>query len=206
MTFPDQRYGSAGAFADEYFARIAEAGKSVNRDALEAAAQLMAAGYQRGATLYVCGNGGSACISDSFVCDHAKLIQTDTTLKPRVVSLASNVAMLTAIGNDISYDDIFVYPLQTSAQAGDMLLTVSASGNSENVVRALQWAKDNGLETISFTGFEGGRSAEIADVNLHVQGDNYGVIEDTHQSLMHILAQHIRSLFMDEGVIRDRKF
>ncbi|MGB0670254.1 MAG: SIS domain-containing protein [Rhodospirillales bacterium] len=206
MTFPDMKYATIGAFADDYYAHLARAAASVDRTKLGKAAKLLADGYIRGATLYVCGNGGSACISDSFVCDHAKLIQTDTQVKPKVISLASNVAMLTAIGNDISYDDIFVYPLQTSAQAGDMLLTVSASGNSENVVRALQWGADNGLQSVSFTGFEGGRSAKLADVNLHVEGDNYGVIEDTHQSLMHILAQYIRLELMDEALVTQRKF
>ncbi len=114
--------------------------------------------------------------------------------------------MITAIANDISYDEIFVYQLQTLAEPGDVLLTVSSSGDSENVVRAAQWAKDQGLEVIAFTGFEGGRTAKLATINLHVSGDNYGVVEDTHQGLMHILAQFIRQNRMDESMIRERKF
>ena len=113
---------------------------------------------------------------------------------------------ITAIANDISFDDIFVFQLQTLADAGDVLVSVSSSGDSENVVRAAQWAKDNGVKVISFTGFDGGRTAKLADINLHVDGDNYGVVEDTHQSLMHILAQFIRLGRMDEDTIRDRKF
>ena len=76
----------------------------------------------------------------------------------------------------------------------------------ENVVRAAQWAKLNGLDVIAFTGFSGGRTAGLATVNLHVEGDNYGVVEDTHQGLMHILAQYIRLVRMDEDTIRKRKF
>ncbi|MEZ4764049.1 MAG: hypothetical protein R3C26_12965 [Calditrichia bacterium] len=83
---------------------------------------------------------------------------------------------------------------------------MSSSGNSENIVRAAAWAKENGIPVISLTGFEGGRSAQIADVNLHVTADNYGVIEDVHQSLMHVLAQYIRQAHMDEHLIQERKF
>ena len=87
-----------------------------------------------------------------------------------------------------------------------MLISISSSGDSENVVRACQWAKENGVSVIAMTGFAGGRSAALADVNLHVVGDNYGVVEDTHQSLMHILAQFIRLSRMDAGAISARKF
>jgi phosphoheptose isomerase len=92
------------------------------------------------------------------------------------------------------------------AQSGDVLITISSSGDSENIVRAAQLAKDTGLSVISMTGFSGGRSADIADVNLHVNANNYGVIEDVHQSLMHILAQYVRQSHMAESVIQQRKF
>ena len=140
------------------------------------------------------------------MCDHCKLVQTDTQLTPRVVSLSATVEIITAIGNDISYDEIFLYQLRSLARPGDALITISSSGDSENIVRAAKWAKENGLSVISMTGFSGGRSAKIADVNLHVTADNYGVIEDAHQSLMHILAQYVRQAHMDEAVIKQRKF
>jgi phosphoheptose isomerase len=133
-------------------------------------------------------------------------VQTDTDLTPRVISLSTTVEMITAIANDISYDEVFVYQLRSLARPGDALITISASGDSENVVRAAAWARDNGIPVIAMTGFSGGRSAAIADVNLHVAADNYGVVEDVHQSLMHILAQHIRQARMDEAVIQQRKF
>jgi D-sedoheptulose 7-phosphate isomerase len=108
--------------------------------------------------------------------------------------------------HDLSFDAVFVYQLRSLAKARDVLITISSSGDSENIVRAAGWAKENGLGVISMTGFSGGRSARIADVNLHVAADNYGVIEDVHQSLMHILAQHIRQAHMDEEIIQQRKF
>ncbi|OHC75560.1 MAG: phosphoheptose isomerase [Rhodospirillales bacterium RIFCSPLOWO2_12_FULL_58_28] len=206
MTFPDEKYKDIAAYGDAYFERLGKAAASVDRGKLGEAARILTDVYRRRATLYVCGNGGSAVISATFVCDHVKLIQTDTDLVPRVVSLNDNISMITAISNDISYDDIFVYQLKSSADPGDALLTISSSGDSENVVRAAQWARNNKLEVISFTGFSGGRTAKTATVNLHVEADNYGIIEDTHQSLMHILAQYIRLSIMPPDLIAKRKF
>lgn len=206
MTFPDQRFPDAGRFASAYFAEIAAAAASLDPEKLGQAADILAEAYGSGGTVFACGNGGSAAISNHLVCDHCKLVQTDTDLNPRVVSLSAAIEMITAIANDISYDEVFVYQLRSLAKPGDVLITISSSGDSENIVRAALWAKDQGIPVISMTGFSGGRSAEIADVNLHVTADNYGVIEDVHQSLMHILAQHLRQSHMDEALISQRKF
>ncbi len=206
MTFPDQKYDHIAAFAEDYFAQVRSAAASVDRGRLAEAARLLEEAYQRGATVFACGNGGSAAIASGFVCDHAKLIQTDTDLVPKVVSLSDNVPMMTAIANDLSYDEVFVYQLRTIAGSGDELVTVSASGDSENVVKAARWARDNKLDVVAFTGFEGGRTAGLATVHLHVGADNYGVVEDVHQSLMHILAQYIRQSRMSAGLVADRKF
>jgi phosphoheptose isomerase len=206
MTFPDKKFASVAEYAGAYFYQGKAAAASVDAEKLEAAFVCLDAAYERGGMVYVCGNGGSASISNHLVCDHSKGGQTDTDLRPKVVSLSTNMEMITAIANDISFDDIFVYQLRTLAEDGDMLITISSSGDSENIVRAAGWAKEKGLDVIAFTGFDGGRSAKLATINLHVEGDNYGVVEDTHQSLMHILAQYIRLKRMDDGTIQERKF
>lgn len=206
MTFPDKRYGTITDFLGDYFARCAAAARSVPSDALSRAAEVLTAAYAGGHTIYACGNGGSAAISNHLLCDHAKCIRTDTDLMPRVISLSANLELITAIANDIAFDDVFVYQLQNLGRPGDVLITISSSGDSENVVRAAQWARDNGLQTIAMTGFSGGRTGRLADVHLHVEGDNYGVVEDVHQSLMHILAQYIRQARMSDAHIRERKF
>lgn len=206
MTFPDERFTDPGRYLDAYFERLAAAAASVDRDSFGAAVEVLASLYREGGYLYSCGNGGSAAIANHLVCDHCKLVRTDTSLLSRVVSLSTTVEMITAIGNDLSYDEVFVYQLRTLAREGDALITVSSSGDSENIVRAATWAKENGMPVISMTGFDGGRSAGIADVNLHVDADNYGVIEDVHQSLMHTLAQYVRQANMDESLISQRKF
>jgi len=206
MTFPDSKFVDAASYADAYFASVSRAAASVDRTKLRQAAALLARIYSEGGMVYSCGNGGSAAIANHLVCDHCKLVRTDTELMPRIYSLSTTVEIITAVGNDLAYEEVFVYQLRALAKPGDALITISSSGNSENIVRAALWASQNRLPVISMTGFSGGRSAAIADINLHVAADNYGVIEDVHQSLMHLLAQYIRQAHMEEDVIRQRTF
>ena len=206
MTFPDQKFTDIGDYTEAYFKALETAQKSVDRVALAEAGALLSGAYAARKSVFVCGNGGSAAISNHLVCDHLKGGQTDTDLRPRVTSLSTSMETITAVANDISYDEVFVYQLRTLADPGDVLITISSSGDSENVVRACEWARDNDLAVISMTGFDGGRTQGICDVNLHVTGDNYGVVEDAHQSLMHILAQFIRQDHMPQDLVSKRKF
>ena len=206
MTFPEKRYDDGRSFASDYLARLREASASVDLAAIESAAAVLTQVHSQHGIIYSCGNGGSASIANHLVCDHCKGVQSDTRLRPRIYSLSSNIEIVTAVANDISYNEIFVYQLSSLARAGDALLAISSSGDSENIVRASLWARENGIPVIAMTGFSGGRSAVIADVSLHVEADNYGIIEDVHQSLMHILAQHIRQTHMDQAMIEKRKF
>ena len=206
MTFPDRSYADIGGFADAYFETLARAARSVDRARIEEAAAIVARAHRDGAAIFACGNGGSAAIANHLACDHCKGVATDTQLRPRVHSLSANVELLTAIANDIGYADVFAYQLRKLARPGDVLVSVSASGDSENIVRALDAAKSGGMQAIAMTGFKGGASAKVADVNLHVAADNYGVVEDVHQSLMHILAQWLRLAHMDKALIPKRKF
>ena len=167
---------------------------------------LLDAAFARSAWVFVCGNGGSAAIANHLLCDVAKGVQTDTAVLPRVMSLSANLEIVTAIANDVAFEDCFAYQLRTAARPGDVLVTISASGDSENIVRALDWAGANGVESIALTGFDGGRAAPLATVSLHVDGDNYGVIEDTHQSIMHMLAQYLRQANMPGALIPERRF
>ena len=205
-TFPERPYTSIGGYCDDYLAQLARAGGSIDHDKLAAAGDILNQAFERGAWLYVCGNGGSAAIANHLLCDFAKGIQTDTELLPRVISLSANLELITAIANDIAFEDCFVYQLRTAARPGDVLLTISSSGDSENVVRAVEWAGANEVQSIALTGFDGGRSARLAAVNIHVTGDNYGVVEDTHQSIMHIFSQYLRQARMSESLITSRKF
>jgi D-sedoheptulose 7-phosphate isomerase len=206
MSFPDQTYPNAGAYITGYSEAITNAWATVDPAAFDRAAGLLAAAIRGRRMIYACGNGGSAAISGHLLCDFLKGIQTDTPLLPRVVSLASHLELITAIANDIAYEEVFVYQLRTMAAPGDVLITISSSGNSENIVRAIDWARANGVGSIAMTGFAGGRSAERADVNLHVAAENYGVVEDVHQSMMHCLAQYLRQHAMAPELVPHRVF
>jgi D-sedoheptulose 7-phosphate isomerase len=206
VSFPDEKFADPAGYSDAYFAELTRAAQSVDRGRVAAAIAILDTAYARGATLFVCGNGGSASISNHLACDHGKLVATDTDLLPRVQSLAANIEVITAIANDISYAEVFTHQLRLNGSRGDVVMTISSSGDSENVVRAAQWGRDHGCEVIALTGFAGGRTAKLATVNLHVTADNYGVIEDVHQSLMHLMGQFMRQKRMSEALIKDRKF
>jgi phosphoheptose isomerase len=204
--FPTRSYETPEEYFSAYTQEIAAAMASVDRAQFAAAAAILRGALERRATIYACGNGGSAAISNHLLCDFLKGIQSGTDFRPSVVSLSANIEVISAIANDISYDDVFLYQLRTLADPGDVLVTISSSGNSENILRAVDWANSHGVSTIAMTGFGGGRSAERAGAVLHVGASNYGVVEDVHQMLMHSLAQYLRSSAMPEDRISETKF
>jgi phosphoheptose isomerase len=161
---------------------------------------------QRDATLFACGNGGSAAIANHLQCDCQKGIHIDTGYHPKVVSLSSNSAVITAVSNDIGFADCFAFPLGLHGRSGDLLITISSSGNSENIVRALQKARQIGMHSIAMSGFDGGRSRDLATASIHVKAHNYGVVEDVHQSCMHILAQYVRQAAMAADLVAKKQF
>ena len=199
--FPASRYPSAAAYLSAYAEENARAASSVESAAFASAAAILLEAHRRDATVFSCGNGGSASIANHLQCDHSKGIRTGTDLTPRVTSLSVNVELLTAIANDLAYEDVFTYQLQSQSRPGDVLIAVSSSGRSANIVRALEWARDYGLRTIALTGFDGGDAKRVAEVTIHVNGTNYGVVEDLHQAIMHALAQYIRQSRMSADAI-----
>jgi phosphoheptose isomerase len=206
MLFPRQTYAQGGGFLAAYRDALFEALQSIDSEAFDRASGLLGDAIGSGQTVFACGNGGSAAISNHLLCDFIKGLQTDTSLQPRVISLAAHLELMTAIANDIAYDEVFAYQLRTLARPGDVLMAISASGNSENIVRALRVAREQGLRSIALTGFDGGRSAGLADINVHVRAGNYGIIEDAHQALMHALAQFLRHRAMPAELIGERRF
>lgn len=144
--------------------------------------------------IFVCGNGGSASISEHFSCDHSKGVATNTEFLPKIHSLSSNMSLLTALANDNGYEEIFSAQLLLQAKKDDVLVVISSSGNSPNIIRALEVATQLQMKTVALTGFTGGKAKELASFNLHIPVNNYGIVEDCHQILMHILAQYIRTI------------
>jgi phosphoheptose isomerase len=206
VKFPMGPYASAASYFDAYAEEMARAAKSIEPAMLELAAATLVEAYLRGARIFSCGNGGSASIANHMQCDHVKGIRTATDLSPHVLSLTANVELLTAIANDMGYENIFVYQLQSQSEPGDVLLAVSSSGRSPNIVRALTWAREQGMRTIAVTGFGGGAARDTAEISIHVDCTNYGIVEDLHQAIMHALAQYIRQSRMTADAISETVF
>jgi len=204
--FPNSRIESPGVYLDQYAVEVAAALSSIDRREFDLAVAILEDALKRDASIFTCGNGGSAAIANHMACDHQKGIHADTELRPRVISLSSNVEVITAISNDIGFADVFSYSINLHGRSGDVLVTVSSSGNSENIVRAIEAAARLGMETIALTGFDGGRSRELATAAIHVDGWNYGVIEDAHQACMHVMAQFLRLKVIPDELLGQRRF
>ncbi|MCH5339462.1 MAG: SIS domain-containing protein [Acetatifactor sp.] len=137
--------------------------------------------------IFICGNGGSASTASHYECDFNKGVSYDQDIKYDFECLSDNVPMMMAIANDIGYDDIFVVPLRNKLNKGDVVIGISGSGNSENVVRALAYANETGAETIAICGYSGGKIKELAKYNIHVKIDNMQIVEDVHLMLDHLM-------------------
>lgn len=137
--------------------------------------------------IFVFGNGGSAANASHFATDLGKGASDKTGRRFRVLSLNDNVSWLTALANDYSYEDVFVSQLKNYGKAGDIALGLSVSGNSPNCVKALDWAKQNGLKTVALVGAKRGRMAEIAEQVLVINDTHYGRVEDAQMGICHML-------------------
>lgn len=207
MKFPNKKYKNIESFFEDYFLNLNSSLSSINYSNLNNIIKLLNKIYTKEKNkLYVCGNGGSAALSDHFACDHQKILYESKKFKPFIISLVSNFSLGTAISNDINYKSIFTEQLKQTAKKDDVLLVISASGNSKNVIDAIKWAKKNYLTTISFTGFDGGIVKKISKINLHIDSKNYGIIEANHQSLINIISQYLKMKAIGNNQIKKIKF
>ncbi len=153
--------------------------------------------------ILVMGNGGSAAIGDHWSCDYSKGISEDTKYKINVRNLGSNMSIMTAIANDIGYDQVFSKQIEWCKEEA-LVLAISSSGSSPNIVNGLRKANEMEFPTIALVGFDGGEvlRRDMADFIIHVNSNNYGVVEDCHQIIMHSMAQNIRTQYKNKDVIK----
>ncbi|MEO5364135.1 MAG: SIS domain-containing protein [Magnetococcus sp. DMHC-8] len=147
---------------------------------------------QRGARIFFIGNGGSAATASHFANDIA--IGSRSRVRPfRAVSLCDNLALITAIGNDFGYDQVFVRQLENQMDAGDVVVAISASGNSPNLLRAIEYAREHGGLTVGLTGFDGGQLRGMVQLSVHVPSNpgEYGPVEDVHMILDHLVGGYL---------------
>ncbi len=188
--------GTICSTAKQYVSRLGDLLQHIDPAPIDRLADVLFDAWRDGRRVFIFGNGGSALTASHQACDLQKTASVDGRPRLQVSALTDNIGLLTAIGNDISYDDIFRFPLETYAQRGDIAIAISASGNSPNILRACSWAKEHGITTVALTGFSGGKVAPLADLHINVPSDNYGIIEDLHLAVGHMVAQALRSRIM----------
>ena len=144
--------------------------------------------------IFVCGNGGSASVANHFLCDFNKGIKIDSKrkLRPKIISLSDNIETILAIGNDISFQKVFTFQLDNFFTKGDIVILLSCSGSSPNIIDTLNHCKKKKIFTISLTGFANKKVQKKANININLNIKNYGVSEDFFQIIMHMLSQSIR--------------
>lgn len=177
---------------EEYLIRLQQAVAGIDRVALDGAVEALMTSYHAGGAVYVIGNGGSASTATHMACDLSKGPTPQGRQGLVVWSLTDNSALMTAIANDLAYDEIFAQPILSRMRSKDVLIAVSASGNSPNLIKGVQGARHRGCTIIALTGFKGGYLKENADIVLHASGDSYGPVEDAHLVVNHYLVEALR--------------
>jgi D-sedoheptulose 7-phosphate isomerase len=147
--------------------------------------------------IFVCGNGGSAATASHFVCDVVKGASYEREARFRMMALNDSVSTMTAYSNDVNYECVFTEQLKNFAEPGDILLVISGSGNSPNVVKAVEYANSVGCKTIALTGRDGGKLAHIAQLNVQVTEPHMGRIEDAHMIICHMIGYY----FMEQSPV-----
>lgn len=182
----------AARFARWYRARALEQWEKLDIPALERLAKVIEKAQAKGRFVWVCGNGGSSSISSHVGCDFGKTAARPGTKALKAVSLADNVAFITATANDLSFDKVFSRQLENVVVKGDVVLLISGSGNSKNLLEAARLSRKKGATVFSLLGFDGGKLKSLSHDHLLVPSDQYGVIEDMHQSIAHILTFYLK--------------
>ncbi len=178
-------------YLSDYIEQLRISLYDVNQSEVLSALAAIEATRKYGGRVFVAGNGGSSAIAEHLTCDFEKGCHVGASSLV-THSLSSNTALLTAIGNDLGYAHIFSYQLETQRlNQADVVILISSSGNSPNILEAATYALKCDATLISFTGFDGGELMKAADIKLHVPFHNYGIVEDAHQTIMHVIAQAI---------------
>ena len=178
-------------FSEQYIDRLKQVLDAFDHKTFDRIAAAVLDAYVRSANIFVMGNGGSGATASHLACDINKGCCHDLSKKFKMLCLNDNMPTLLALANDISYEAVFVEQLKNFFTPGDLVLGISGSGNSENVLRAIQFAADHGGLTMGWTGFDGGKLAEMAELAFVVQSHDMQQVEDGHVILAHMLMQTV---------------
>ena len=181
---------TASTYAN-YFNRLKDTLDRIDTGSINSIVDILLQCREKSGTMYIFGNGGSAANASHIAGDFMKGISYGMDKRFRTHCLNDNIAGTTAITNDLSYDEIFIEQLRTYLSPGDVVIGISGSGNSENVVRAVKWARDNGAITIGLTGYKGGKLIDVAEHVLLVPIDDMEITEDAHTIVFHAIKQEV---------------
>jgi len=176
------------SFAEQYRNRLSDALASIDIGAVSQVIAALAEARRNDRHIFVCGNGGSASTASHFVCDMVKGASFNRESRFRIMALTDSLPTITAYSNDVSYDCVFVEQLKNFAGPGDVVMAISGSGNSPNVVNAVEYGNSMGCTTIALTGRDGGKLGPLAKIQVHVPEPHMGRIEDGHMIVCHMIA------------------
>jgi D-sedoheptulose 7-phosphate isomerase len=182
----------------DYLDRLGRSLEAVSREDIGELGEILYRAYHAGASVFIVGNGGSASTASHMAADLAKNTIGPHMRRFRVMSLNDNVSLVTALANDEGYENVFREQLVNLIQPSDILIAISASGNSPNVLNAIEYATSCHAQTIGLLGFDGGRALGLVDKAVLVRSTDYGVIEDAHLVLNHILVEHFKARLSHE--------
>ncbi len=178
------------SFPELYRNELLHAVDAIDTARVETAIQWFDEARARNRHIFVCGNGGSASTASHFACDIVKGASYNRGQRFRILALTDSLPTLTAYSNDVGYDCVFAEQLKNFAQKDDVVMCISGSGNSPNVVRAMEYANEIGCKTIALTGRDGGKLAPLAQLSIQVPVPHMGRIEDAHMIICHMIAYH----------------
>jgi D-sedoheptulose 7-phosphate isomerase len=187
-------------FASAYMEQQEIANRELICPELDKQIEILEKAYLEDKQIIIFGNGGSATTATHFVCDFGKGTAVPGLRRFRVLSLNDNMALVTAYGNDMGYDDIFSEQLKNIVNPGDVVISITASGNSPNILKAVEVAKKAGAINLGWIGFGGGKLKEMVDSDITCSSKNYGVVECAHVILHHIIAQYFMKRLPELGI------
>mgnify|MGYP001086433608 FL=1 len=179
----------------DYNKKLSEVLKNYHYDEIEKITKFLETSIKTKKKIFVCGNGGSAAIANHFLCDFNKGIKISSSKRviPQIISLTNSIELITAIANDINFNEIFASQLENYAKKNDILIVISSSGKSKNIINAVKFAKKNKLKIISLIGFsENQYLKKLSEHYINLNTKNYGITEDIFQSIMHMISQYLK--------------
>jgi D-sedoheptulose 7-phosphate isomerase len=182
--------GAAADFATQYRSLLNSALEQIDAAKVALAIEWFRQARDDGRHIFVCGNGGSASTASHFACDIVKGASYRQQKRFRIMALADSLPTITAYSNDVGYESVFVEQLRNFAEPDDVVMALSGSGNSDNVVRAIDYANSVGCRTIALSGRDGGRLAPLAQLNIHVPEPHMGRTEDAHMVVCHMICYY----------------